>query len=276
MGAVEVAVRVAGDDGVAGRVDCDAVRPLEPGRPELAGPEPGARGRVLDEHEVLVARVRLAGDGAPGRERLVDVARRVGRDAAGTLLLGGADQRRLHRGHGRLVEELEDVLGALDERRPPDVPVVAAVDDAQLGGQVGDADRLVEEDVGLEVEIVDRVLRIRVLELVVADGDEHRQRQAGRRERREQGRVVELLVDRVDEEALAEPERAELARAGVARRDRDVDRGAEHDRRAEEIGVRERVAERAVARPSSNPRRRGRCGSPPSGRWRRRARSGPS
>ena len=99
----------------------------------------------------------------------------------------------------------------------------------------------------LEVEVVDRVLRIRVLELVVADGDEHRQRQAGGRERREERRVVELLVDRVDEQALAEPEGAELARAGVARRDRDVDRGAEHDRRTEEIRVRERVAKRAVA-----------------------------
>jgi hypothetical protein len=31
---------------------------------------------------------------------------------------------------------------------------VAAVDDAQLGGQVRDADCLVEEDVRLEVEIV--------------------------------------------------------------------------------------------------------------------------
>ena len=38
--------------------------------------------------------------------------------------------------------------------RAPDVPVVAAVDDAELGGQVRDAHGLVEEDVGLEVEVV--------------------------------------------------------------------------------------------------------------------------
>ncbi len=216
-------------------------------RPELARPEPRPRRRVLHEHEVLVAHVRLAVDGAAGRERLVDVPGRVDGDAAGTLLLGGARQRRLHGRRGRLVEELEDELGALDEGRAPDVPVVAAVDDAKLGGQVRDADGLVEEHVRLEVEIVRRVLRIGVLELVVADGDEHRQLLAARLEGLERGRVVQLPVDRVDEEALAEPVGAELPRRGVARRIRHVHRRAEHDRGAEEIGMRERVAERAGA-----------------------------
>ena len=85
---VEIAGRVAGDDDIARRVDRDAVGPLRPGRSELTGPEPRATRRVLHEDEILATRLRLARDRALGRERLVDVARGVDRDATRPLFAG--------------------------------------------------------------------------------------------------------------------------------------------------------------------------------------------
>ena len=87
---------------------------------------------------------------------------------------------------------MEEVLDALDERRLPHVPVVAAVQLAELGGDPGDALGRVVEHGRLEVEVVVRVDRVRVRVLVVADRDEQVDRQA-RVHPLQEARVVEVL-----------------------------------------------------------------------------------
>ncbi len=152
---------------------------------------------------------------------------------------------------------------ALLERRSPDAPVVAPVEDAHLGRDAGHPARGVVERLGLEVEIVPGVGGVGVGVLVVAHRDEQPHGQVGV-DLGQQPRVVEPLVHLVVELLAAEPERAVVAGRGVARRQRGVDGRAQHQGAAEQVLVGQRVPQRARAAhgvAADDPRRAGRRGA---------------
>ena len=244
--AVEVALRVADDHRVAGGVELQAVGAVGAGRAEHLRPELRAGRAVLDQEHVLETGAHLAVDRPRRGERLVDVAVGVDRHAALAVLVRAAGERRLHDLNLGPRDELERVLRALLERRAPDLPVVPAVQHAQLGGHVRLAlDRLVELH-RLEVEVV--LVAVGVLVLVVADRHEHVRLQAGRRANAlELLGVVQVLVDRVANRSRPWPKAPNsrvleslggfgMYTAGLSTIDAD-----------EQVGMRERVADRAVA-----------------------------
>ena len=131
MQAVEVAARIARDVDLALAAEHRAVEAVVRRRAELLHPLRRALSVAVEHDGVEPAGVRLTADRAGGRE---PDRQAVAGDAAGAIVARRADQRagELHgRGRAHVVEE---VLHALDEAGLPNVPVVPAVQLAELGG----------------------------------------------------------------------------------------------------------------------------------------------
>ena len=244
MGAVEVPARVAGDDrGAVGPLD-HAVRAVVRGGRDRVAPHRGTvRGAALED-DVEPAEVRKSGQARPGVDGQGGSAVVGHHEATGAVVSGRADQLALPRRHRGGAQVGGDVDDALAERGLPDVPVVTAVADAELGGDAGHPARGVVELGGLEVEVVDGVGRVRVGPFVVADGDEQVDRQGlvegGHRRRVAQCRVARGVVERV-----ADAVRTVVAGGGVRRWLGHVHGCAQDDARREGVLVGEGEAQRA-------------------------------